>query len=59
MEELERNIIIIALDNLIHSYNIALEDNEITQEYRDFLQTSIDLAYQIIYKFNKPQWNQL
>ena len=43
----------------IQSYNIALEDNEITQEDKDFLQTSIDLAYQIIYKFNKPQWNQL
>lgn len=59
MEDIERNLIIIALDNLINTYSIALEDKETTEEDKEFFQTAISIAYNIINKYNKPQWDQL
>lgn len=62
-EDIKRNLTIIALDNLINTYSIALENKEITQEDRDYLETCISIAYEIIKDINsqnnKPKWNQL
>nr|DAY45522.1 MAG TPA: hypothetical protein [Caudoviricetes sp.] len=62
-EEIKRNLTIIALDNLINTYSIALENKEITQEDRNYLETCISIAYEIIKDINsqnnKPKWNQL
>ena len=62
-EEIKRNLTIIALDNLINTYSSALENKEITQEDRNYLETCISIAYEIIKDINsqnnKPKWNQL
>lgn len=62
-EDIKRNLTIIALDNLINTYSIALENKEITQEDRNYLETCISIAYEIIKDINsqnnKPKWNQL
>ena len=62
-EDIKRNLIIIALDNLINTYFIALDNKEITQEDKNYLETCISIAYEIIKEINsqknKPKWNQL
>ena len=46
-EDIKRNLIIIALDNLINTYSIALENKEIAQEDKNYLETCISIAYKI------------
>ena len=63
-QELKNNITILALDNLIKSYSIALEDDEITQEDREFIEFTINGALMILDEFGKelnqkPQWDKI
>lgn len=71
MESIERDIIILALDNLISTYSIALENNLTCQNDEDLklLQFTIDRAKCILYKMaqepeinkpiDKPVWENL
>ena len=71
MEATKRNIIILALDNLINTYSIALEDKETCQNDDDLhlLQFTIDKAKEILFEMsqeleidkpiNKPVWENL
>lgn len=66
-EDIKKNIIILALDNLIHSYSIALENNENTLDETDkeYLHYVIDSAALILGEYadivnnQKPKWNQV
>lgn len=71
MEETKRNIIILALDNLINTYSIALEDKETCQNNEDLqlIQFMIDKAKEVLFEMsqepevdkpiNKPIWENL
>lgn len=71
MESIERDIIILALDNLISTYSIALENNLTCQNDEDLklLQFTIEKAKGILYKMaqepeinkpiDKPVWENL
>ncbi len=66
-EEVKNNIIILALDNLIQSYSIALENNETTLDETDkeYLHYVVDSAALILGEYanlvnnQKPQWNKI
>ena len=66
-EEVKKNIIILALDNLIHSYSIALENNEnaLDENDKEYLHYVIDSAALILGEYanivnnQKPQWNRI
>ena len=62
-EEVKNYIIIIALDNLINSYSIALEEAGITPQERDFMQRVVASASQLLDqmynpKISKPKWKK-
>lgn len=71
MESTERSIIILALDNLINTYSIALENNDTCQneEELQLIKFTIDKAKEILYNLsqdeqadkpiNKPVWEKL
>lgn len=71
MESTERSIIILALDNLINTYSIALENNDTCQneEELQLIKFTIDKAKEILYNMsqdaeadkpiNKPVWEKL
>jgi hypothetical protein len=71
MEPTERSIIILALDNLINTYSIALENKDTCQneEELQLIQFTIDKAKEILYNMsqdtetdkpiNKPIWENL
>ena len=71
MESTERDIIILALDNLINTYSIALENNDTCQneEELQLIKFTIDKAKEILYNMsqdeqadkpiNKPVWEKL
>lgn len=40
-DELRRNLTILALNNLIQDYSFALEEQELTQEEKDFINSCI------------------
>lgn len=66
-KDLKKNIIILALDNLISSYSIALEDAETTLEKEDIetMQEIIQGAQEILLEYSqdittpRPQWNKI
>lgn len=66
-EDIKNNIIILALDNLIQSYSIMLEEketdlNETDVEYAHYIVDTaalILLEYSDKVKNQKPQWNQI
>lgn len=66
-EDLKNSIIILALDNLISSYLIALEDSETTQNSDDVetMQNIIQGASEILEEYQqklttpRPQWNKI
>lgn len=65
-EDIKNSIIILALDNLIKDYSIALEDKEIAlnNEDKEAAQFIIDSAALILGEYadkvknQKPKWNQ-
>lgn len=65
-EDIKNSIIILALDNLIKDYSIALEDKEIAlnNEDKEAAQFIIDSASLILGEYadkvknQKPKWNQ-
>lgn len=71
MEATKRSIIILALDNLINTYSIALEDKETCQSeyYLQLIQFTIDKAKEILFEMaqepeidkpiDKPVWENL
>lgn len=71
MESTERSIIILALDNLINTYSIALENKDTCQneEELQLIKFTIDKAKEILYNMsqdeqadkpiNKPVWEKL
>lgn len=71
MESTERDIIILALDNLINTYSIALENKETCQKDEDLqlIQFIIEKAKEILFKMaqepevnkqiGKPIWENL
>lgn len=67
-EAVKKNIIYLALDNLIKTYSIALEDEEICQEDREFMQFIQVSAANLLKEYSeadpripitKPEWNRL
>lgn len=65
-EDIKNSVIILALDNLISSFSIALESKEITPEDKEFMEFSIESARIILQEFNdklqpnqKPQWDRI
>lgn len=71
MEATKRSIIILALDNLINTYSIALEDKETCQsdDALQLIQFTIDKAKEILFEMaqepeidkpiDKPVWENL
>lgn len=71
MESTERSIIILALDNLINTYSIVLENKDTCQneEELQLIKFTIDKAKEILYNMsqdeqadkpiNKPVWEKL
>lgn len=71
MESTEKSIIILALDNLINTYSIALENKDTCQneEELQLIKFTIDKAKEILYNMsqdeqadkpiNKPVWEKL
>lgn len=71
MGSTERSIIILALDNLINTYSIALENKDTCQneEELQLIKFTIDKAKEILYNMsqeeqadkpiNKPVWEKL
>lgn len=66
-EDLKNNIIILALNNLVESYNLLLEDKENTleQDDRDLMQFIVESCHIILSEYSdklinpKPEWNQI
>ena len=63
MEDIRRNLTILALNNLIDDYNYALEEVELTQEMKDFMQACIEESYRYLQELNpkdepikRPKW---
>ena len=65
-QELKESIIIIALDNLIRTYSLILEEPQDTKnkEEREYIQYLINMAEAALGEFGtkveqKPQWDKL
>lgn len=66
-DDLKNNIIILALDNLIANYSIALEDKETTLEKdeKDLMQFIVESCHLILSEYSsklintKPEWNKI
>lgn len=66
-EDIRNNIIVLALDNLIKSYSIALEEKETTlnEEDKEYAHYIVDSAALILGEYankvnnQKPQWNKI
>lgn len=66
-EDIKNNIIILALDNLVKDYSIALDDSESTlnKEDREAMQFIVDSAAMILGEYAhkvihpKPEWNKI
>lgn len=66
-EDIKNNIIILALDNLVKDYSIALDDSESTlnKEDREAMQFIVDSAALILGEYAnkvihpKPEWNKI
>lgn len=66
-EDIKNNIIILALDNLIKDYSIALDDSESTLNKEDIeaMQFIVDSAALILGEYAnkvihpKPEWNKI
>ena len=67
MDDIRRNLIILSLNNLIDDYNYALEEAELTQEEKDFMQACIEeskiylkeLIIDIEEPIKRPSWDHL
>ena len=64
MDDIRRNLIILALNNLIDDYKYALEEIELTQEIKDFMQACVEESYKYLQELNpkdetikRPKWN--
>lgn len=66
MDDIRRNLIILALNNLIDDYKYALEEDiGLTQEVKDFMQACIEESYRYLNELNpktdepikRPVWN--
>jgi len=65
MDDIRRNLIILALNNLIDDYNYALEEMELTQEIKDFMQACIEESHRYLKELmpitnepiKRPKWN--
>ena len=66
-EDIKNNIIILALDNLVKDYSIALEDKESTlnNEDKEAIQFIVDSAALLLGEYAKqvihpnPEWNKI
>lgn len=67
LTDTQKNIILLALSNLVEEYYNALEGNQLTQEGKEFMITYIHEAMGIIellhksqtgYKIQKPKWSK-
>lgn len=66
-EDIKNNIIILALDNLVKDYSIALEDSGTTlnNEDREAIQFIVDSAALLLGEYAnkvihpKPEWNKI
>lgn len=66
-EDIKNNIIILALDNLVKDYSIALDDSEsaLNNEDREAMQFIVDSAALILGEYAnkvihpKPEWNKI
>lgn len=66
-EDIKNNIIILALDNLVRNYSIALDDSESTlnNEDKEAIQFIVDSAALLLGEYAnkvihpKPEWNKI
>lgn len=64
MDDIRRNLVILALNNLIDDYTYALEEMGLTPEITDFMQACIEESYKYLNDLNpinepikRPKWN--
>lgn len=66
MDDIRRNLIILALNNLVADYNYALEEADLTQDMKYFMQACIKESEQYLSELlnieepiKRPSWNDL